>query len=217
MLGVALAAALFIQAAPSQQTAWTIGKWGAFAGPVALGSVAFLCLRLCRPGAALLGFVLLWSGSTCWAKAAFRYESPWPDVPADIYDRIREHDPERLDVLRAVCDAVRTVQRVGKLTRVRFWYQYDEPLGLVFREVACTNFFNRVNEHFPEITGIDPSPQGNSETPLVAVLSQDVDVFQRAQAALAPLGVSAVPRVQRRIHHRRIAFTLIVLELNRLR
>ncbi|HEV3119009.1 MAG TPA: hypothetical protein VGY58_18290 [Gemmataceae bacterium] len=218
VLGVALAAALFIQAAPGQQTAWTIGQWGAFAGPVASGSVAFICLRLCRPGAALLGFVLLWSGSTCWAKAAFRYESPWPEVPAEIYDRIREHDPQRLDVLRAVTDTVRTVQQVEKLTRVRFWYQYDEPLGLVFREIACTNFFNRVNEHFPATTGIDLSSQGNRERPLlVAVLSQQGDVLQQVQAALAPIALSAVPRVERRIHHRRIAFTLIVLEVKPLR
>jgi hypothetical protein len=169
--------------------------------------------RVRPPGAALAGLVLLLGVSQGWARLAFRYETPWPEVPVSLYDRIREHDGERDDVLRAVAEAARALHGLDRPARIPFWYSYDEPLGMVFREISCTHFLRVVNEEFPSPAGPVLGGGPGSRPRWVAVLSQDPQAVFRAEAALEQLGCGARPCLWRRIHHGRIRFDLTVLEI----
>jgi hypothetical protein len=217
--GMAVAAAvlggLLVAAAPAQQLGWPSAGLGRFAGPAAAGVAAFAVLALVRPwGLAVPAFLLLLAGSQAWAKSGFRYEAPWPQVPVALYDRLRAHDGERSDVLRAVADAYRAVRRVDRAADLPFWYQFDEPLGLVYRELACTHFLRVVNEAFPATASdyLLGCPDGRR----LALLSQSPEAPQQAAEALASLGFRAVPLFQKAIRCGRVAFTVTVLELRSL-
>jgi hypothetical protein len=211
-VAVAVLGCLLIVAVPSQQLGWPSAELGRFVGPAAAGVAAFGVLALVRPwGLAVLGFLLLLAGSQAWARSGFRYEAPWPEVPLALYDRLRAHDHERFDVLRAVADTYRAVRRVDRAADLPFWYHFDEPPGLVYREVACTHFLRCLNEGFPATAS--PLLQGPTAGLRVALLSQSPEALAQAEQALAPLGLRAVPLLRKAVRRGRIAFTVTVLEL----
>jgi hypothetical protein len=213
-VAAAVLGCLLILAVPSQQLGWPSAELGRFVGPAAAGVAAFAVLALARPGGlAVPGFLLLLAGSQAWARSGFRYETPWPEVPPALYDRLRSHDRERFGVLGAVADVYRAVRRVDRAADLPLWYRFDEPLGLVHRQVACTHFLRCLNEDFPSTASqlLRARPSGLR----VALLSQSPQALRQAEQALAPLGLHAVPLLQRPIRRGRIAFTVTVLEVRR--
>jgi hypothetical protein len=208
-VATAILGAVLCAAVRAQQAGWPSASLGRFIGPAAAGVAAFAVLALVRPAAAALtGFLVLLAGSQAWAKAGYRYEAPWPEVPLPLYDRIRDHDRDRFDVLRAVADVYRAVRRVDRAAQLPFWYRFEEPLGLVYRQAACTHFLRCVNEDFPA-TGGDLLRSGQR----VALLSQAPEALRQAEQALAPLGLHVVPLLQKAIHYGRIRFLLTVFEI----
>ncbi len=213
-IALALLAGLAQAALPAQQQGLLPGL-AAFFVPVGLAVAALLVLaRPRRPGLAVPAFVLLLSASGVGAKCTFRYEAPWPQVPREIYDRIRTHDRERTDLLRTVAGVVRSLGELGSPVGVHFWYHYDEPQGLVYREVACTSFLRTVGESFPD-PGALVDPGRTAGGLRVAVLSPRPDAAAQAEKTFADLGLRGRRRLTRAIHHHRIRFTLTVYDVYR--
>ncbi len=217
VLALAVALSLGVNACPGQFAGWSMhGPWRV-ALPLAIGVGAFLLL-VGRPGRGgrLVGFLLLLAVSQGWTRLGFRYEAPWPEVPISIYDRIREHDPERTDVLCAVVETVRAVQTIDRRAETPFWFDYEEPIGLVYREIACTHFLRCVNESFPATAGplLHGSP-GQRPPRHIAILSQRPDAEAVAGQALTAFGYPSRPCLLRTIQQGRIRFQLLIFRHDR--
>jgi hypothetical protein len=220
ILGLALMAGLAQTALRARQGSGPPGL-APFLISLALGLGAFAVLGArrdwegsCgRPAVALVGFVLLFSASQAGARAAFRYEAPWPEWPGELYDRIRYHDRQRLDVLRSVADVVRAVSELGPPAQAHYWFRYDEPLGMVYREAACTSLLRIITQDFPMPGGALLQPEHRAGGLRVAVLGERADVEGPVADSLAAVGLAGERRLKRTIHHGHIRFTLTVYDV----
>jgi hypothetical protein len=96
--------------------------------------------------------------------------------------------------LLSVVQAVRTIRNFAPGTNLLFWYNSEEPDGLLYRSMASTYLWNYflVNESFPSLDNGRYSTHSPKLFSRIAIFSNQQDAFQKADDALRRIGFKAL-------------------------
>jgi len=193
---------------PAQSSAIEWGDWGRFLIPTAIGITGLILVTYRSKGLLTVG-LLLFAIAQGIGKSAFRYEFAWPTVPSVIYDRVRDHEPLKSDLVLAVARTHAILKTHDPDGKIRLWYDVKEPAGLVYHSVAVASIFRNTNASFPVP---DPAMIPHEGHQVIALFSRDPDGGERAVCALAP---HANPRIisQQRVRTKSFDFWVWVLHV----
>lgn len=125
---------------------------------------------------------------------------------------------EKLALFRQIDESVTAWRRVDASGALHFWFDAQEPPGLLYDLVASTSLWGArlVSTRFPELPG-PRTPMGRPLGPglRIAILSQQPAALDRARSALSPLGLGVLLLSAKRIDGPAGAFTMTFIETTR--
>ena len=197
------------------------GTWGVPAKFVALGLVAFAGVLpfLARPQLKFgMSAALALAGLNGLCRHEFVTKTGFPPAhhPVIMLEASQALDAQRPKAFRAIYECTQIARKLDGQANVWFWFNMKEPLGPVFNNASCTQwwaqrFINRDFPAIPKVTQrIKPAFIPGRK---IMILSADPQAPDKALKNLLAQGITAKLFEQHAVGKAPIAFTVSVLEV----
>ncbi len=204
-------------------TAWptVLDRWKVSPFVLALvpGVLAILLVMIRGSIHRSYAFFALLSLSQVIAGSGFKTEFCVPPSLGFLF-RGNRFDRNRADLLRMVAATTRSALEFEPTGDACFWYDINEPLGLVFKAIVCThcNHLRNLGPYFPDTNGrLMFTGERLSPGRKIIVLRSFPDAnrsFQVASQALHNVGLEAKLVAIRHFEASSMSYSMIVMELD---
>jgi hypothetical protein len=128
-------------------------------------------------------------------------------------------DDERLEVLQLIGRTVRSILASHPAAESYFWYDVEEPLGLLFKAIACTHCEGprSFGMHFPltngHIAGTGEELRPGDTLVVLRSHAEIATTIEVVRTKLLAFGLQARPESARRYKASRIEYSMIIFEI----